>query len=68
MTYKLPAPEVIGVAGWWDDGIGYTADQMQAAYQAGRDSMKAECVKVCEEQYEYYGYDHIFAKKIKELK
>ena len=26
------------------------------------------CVKVCEEQYEYYGYDHIFAKKIKELK
>ena len=40
----------------------------QAAYQAGRDSMKAECVKVCEEQYEYYGYDHIFAKKIKELK
>ena len=66
---------------------GYTADRMQAAYQAGeataredltiaymsgyhkgRDSMKAECVKVCEEQYEYYGYDHIFAKKIKELK
>ena len=90
MTYQLPEPEVIGVAGWCDDGIGYTADQMQAAYQAGedrlralltsqsraydsgyqagRDSMKAECVKVCEEQYEYYGYDHIFAKKIKELK
>ena len=39
-----------------------------SGYQAGRDSMKAECVKVCEEQYEYYGYDHIFAKKIKELK
>ena len=67
MTYQLPEPEVIGVAGWCDDGIGYTADQMQAAYQAGeataredltiaymsgyhkgRDSMKAECVKVCE--------------------
>lgn len=37
-------------------------------YSKGRDAMKAECVKVCEEQYEYYGYDHIFAKKIKELK
>ena len=38
-----------------------------AGYSKGRDSMKAECVKVCEEQYEYYGYDHIFAKKIGEI-
>ena len=41
MTYQLPEPEVIGVAGWCDDGIGYTADQMQAAYQAGEDRLRA---------------------------
>ena len=90
IDYQLPEPEYLG----WDYERllvkpirGYTADQMQAAYQAGqadaredltiaymvgyskgRDSMKVECVKVCEEQYEYYGYDHIFAKKIRELK
>ena len=23
------------------------------------------CAKVCEEQYEYYGYDHVFAAKIR---
>ena len=23
------------------------------------------CAKVCEEQYEYYGHDHIFAKAIR---
>jgi len=23
------------------------------------------CAKLCEEQYEYYGYDHIFAKAIR---
>ena len=63
MTYQLPPTHLSNKVESF-----YTADQMQAAYQAGRDSMKAECVKVCEEQYEYYGYDHIFAKKIKELK
>ena len=40
--YQLPAPH-----GWWgpnNDPL-YTAEQMQQAYAAGRDSMKAECVK-----------------------
>ena len=23
------------------------------------------CARLCEEQYEYYGYDHIFAAKIR---
>ena len=27
----------------------YTADQMQQAYAAGREAMRQECVKVCEE-------------------
>jgi hypothetical protein len=26
------------------------------------------CAKVCEEQYEYYGYDHVFAKAIRARK
>jgi hypothetical protein len=26
------------------------------------------CAKVCEAQYEYYGYDHVFAKAIRERK
>ncbi len=46
--YKLPEPEYLG----WDYERllvkpikGYTEAQMQQAYQAGRDSMKAEAVK-----------------------
>ena len=53
MTYQLPEPEYLG----WDYECllvkpirGYTADQMQAAWQAGRDSMKVECVKAVDEQ------------------
>ena len=74
MSYQLPEPALPNCVIGKDSTMRqirldcYTADQMQAAYQAGREAMKAECVKVCEEQYEYYGYDHIFAKKIKELK
>lgn len=26
---------------------------------------REQCAKVCEEQYEYYGHDHIFAKAIR---
>ena len=40
-----------------------------AAYMVGvQDGIKAEreaCAKVCEEQYEYYGHDHVFAKAIR---
>ena len=46
MTYQLPEPEYLG----WDYERllvkpirGYTADQMQAAWQAGRESMRQEC-------------------------
>ncbi len=52
MTYQLPEPEYLG----WDYERllvkpirGYTADQMQAAYQSGRDAMKAECVKAVDD-------------------
>jgi hypothetical protein len=26
---------------------------------------REECAKLCEEQYEYYGHDHVFAKAIR---
>ena len=66
MTFEEWAKPILGDnPNWRESGAGELARQ---AYQAGREAMKAECVKVCEEQYEYYGYDHIFAKKIKELK
>jgi hypothetical protein len=32
------------------------------------DAVKAEreaCAKLCEQQYEYYGFDHVFAAKIR---
>ena len=44
MTYQLPQFDLS--YGTEDGPIHYyTAEQMQAAYQAGRDAMKAECVK-----------------------
>ena len=52
MTYQLPEPEYLG----WDyerllvkPTRGYTEAQMQAAFQAGRDSMKSECVKAVDD-------------------
>ncbi len=54
MSYQLPEPALPNCVIGKDSTMRqirldcYTADQMQAAWQAGRDSMKAECVKVCE--------------------
>jgi len=49
--YKLPDKAYLGthesVNGCQVDLYGYTEAQMQQAYQAGRDSMKAEAVKAC---------------------
>ena len=75
MTYQLPEPHFI----WQNPDKGYyTAAQMQAAWQAGRDSMKAECVKVCEGMKTVSGVDDCergfnaalrrSAESIKELK
>ena len=66
MTYQLPEPPELKFTLQYNEAL--ITEYGQACYQAGREAMKAECVKVREEQYEYYGYDHIFAKKIKELK
>ena len=44
MTYQLPPTHLSNKVESF-----YTADQMQAAYQAGRDAMKAECVKAVDD-------------------
>lgn len=36
-------------------------DEIEAAVLAEREA----CAKLCEEQYEYYGHDHVFAAKIR---
>jgi hypothetical protein len=34
-------------------------------YEKGRADEREACARLCEEQYEYYGCDHIFAAKIR---
>ena len=33
--------------------------------QQAKAEEREACAKVCEEQYEYYGHDHVFAKAIR---
>lgn len=44
-----------------DDDTLYTEDQLKAAVAAEREA----CARMCEEQYEYYGHDHVFAAAIR---
>ena len=37
----------------------------QEGMEAGRLAEREACAKLCEEQYEYYGHDHVFAKAIR---
>ncbi len=41
---------------WWD---------IEQIYKAGMAAEREACAKLCEEQYEYYGHDHVFAAKIR---
>jgi hypothetical protein len=45
---------IINKAKWYQEG-----------YEAGQRDERETCAKLCEEQYEYYGCDHIFAAKIR---
>lgn len=44
-----------------NDMVTLTVDELGRLLAAEREA----CAKVCEEQYEYYGYDHVFAAKIR---
>jgi len=48
--YKLPKAAVRACASVYDDHEPYyTADQMQQAYQSGRDAMREEVAKFCDD-------------------
>jgi len=44
---------------------GIYADALQKFADLIRADEREACAKVCEEQYEYYGHDHVFAKAIR---
>ena len=46
----------------------HTADQMQQAYQAGRDAMRQECQQECSAEADEYGVAQRISKAIGELK
>jgi len=48
---------------WVDDS--YIEDQLEALCKLAAAHEREECAKLCEEQYEYYGHDHVFAKAIR---
>lgn len=53
------------VAEMWGSAVESTyRDLIEKAVLEEREA----CAKLCEEQYEYYGYDHIFAAKIRARK
>ena len=45
-------------------GSQWTMQDMEFADLIRADEREA-CAKVCDEQYEYYGHDHVFAKAIR---
>jgi hypothetical protein len=64
--------------GYWDEQLERFAELVaeqthtnnkakwyQEGYEAGQRDEREACAKLCEEQYEYYGCDHIFAAKIR---
>jgi len=58
--------ELAKQAGFADSaGVVHAAYQLEtfAALVAAHE--REECAKLCEEQYEYYGHDHVFAKTIR---
>ena len=48
---------------WVDDS--YIEDQLEALCKLAVAHEREECAKLCEEKYEYYGHDHVFAKAIR---
>ena len=74
MTYQLPEPALPNCVIGKDSTMRqirldcYTADQMQAAYQAGREAMKAECQQECSAEATDNGTAQRIAKAIGELK
>jgi hypothetical protein len=43
----------------------YSEEEVRLIINGAIAEEREACAKVCEEQYEYYGYDHVFAAKIR---
>ena len=51
---------------YWDDvQVFATPDVLEHFAALVAAAEREACAKVCEDQYEYYGHDHIFAKAIR---
>jgi hypothetical protein len=48
-----------------DDLFYASNENLERFAELVRQEEREACAKLCEEQYEYYGYDHIFAAKIR---
>ena len=46
----------------------YGGSKLEAFAKLVAQHEREACAQVCEAQYEYYGYDHVFAKAIRERK
>ena len=44
----------------------FTIEELETFAALVASAEREACAKVCEEQYEYYGFDHVFAKAIRE--
>lgn len=51
--------------GAWGGGVDWTWEELEAFVKLVAAHEREECAKLCEEQYEYYGHDHVFAKAIR---
>jgi hypothetical protein len=52
-----------GIANSWD--LNWQDKIIEAFAKLVAQHEREACAKVCEEQYEYYGHDHVFAKAIR---
>ena len=58
--------ELAKQAGFADSaGVVHAAYQLESFAALVAAHEREECAKLCEEQYEYYGHDHVFAKAIR---
>jgi hypothetical protein len=60
--YEQVSDELCDGKEWCWSGAGEPLQRFAALVAAHE---REECAKVCEEQYEHYGHDHIFAAKIR---
>jgi len=49
----------------WGEGLGGMPEFLERFAKLVAQHEREACAKVCEEQYEYYGHDHVFAKAIR---